>query len=90
MGPAKTRSAKSVPSAFLPILVVAIPSRGATRIPSVMMARPSLTARSRVFSLVSPLASPLLAYSSATLMATISLFPYSLVFWRISSATPST
>ena len=76
-----------VPSELFLILVFAIPSRGATRIPSVRTANPTLTALSSAFSVLS---AGLLAISFATIRATISRFPCSLVSLRISSATPST
>ncbi len=76
-----------VPSAFFLILVSAIPSRGATRIPSVRTASPTLTALSRAFSMLS---AGLLAISLATIRATSSRFPNSAVSLRMSSATPST
>src|SRR2546425_250830 len=52
IGPAYDRSTYEVPSRFRLILTPARPSSGATRIPSVRIARPTRTARSTAFSLL--------------------------------------
>ena len=75
------------PSEFFLMRVSAIPSRGATRIPSVRTASPTLTALSSAFSVLS---AGLLAISLETIRATSSRLPYSAVSLRMSSATPST
>ena len=75
------------PSSFFLILVSAIPSRGATRIPSVRTANPTLVALSRACSMLS---AGHLATSLAVRRQATSRLPASLVLALMTSATPLT